>query len=186
MNLRRIAYVLNIFPKLSETFVAGELAELRRRGVELRILSLLPPRHELRHDIIRRAGLDRLVEYDSARFAERVKAFRPDVLHAHFAKEATEQARLLSARSGVPFTFTAHGYDIHRKPPADFHERAIAARALVTVSQANADYIHATFNVPGEHIHVIPCGVDTATFRPAHPVESRPPLILCVARHVEV
>ena len=35
--------------------------------------------------------------------------------------------------------------------------------------QANADYIHATFNVPGEHIHVIPCGVDTETFRPADP-----------------
>ncbi|MFO1512645.1 MAG: hypothetical protein U1F83_06990 [Verrucomicrobiota bacterium] len=43
MSIHRIAYVLHIFPKLSETFVAGELAELRRRGVELRILSLLPP-----------------------------------------------------------------------------------------------------------------------------------------------
>jgi len=186
MKVQRVAYVLNIFPKLSETFIAGELAELRRRGVELRILSLLPPRQELQHDIIRRAGLDQLVEYDPARFAESVKAFHPNLLHAHFAKEATEQARTLSAQTGVPFTFTAHGYDIQRKPPADFRERAIAARAVVTVSRANANYIRETFNVPDEHIHVIPCGVDTEKFRPTDSVQSQPPLILCVARHVAV
>ena len=58
MKVQRIAYVLNIFPKLSEAFIAGELAELRRRGLELRILSLRPPRQELQHGIIRRAGLD--------------------------------------------------------------------------------------------------------------------------------
>ena len=56
---RRVAYVLNIFPKLSETFIAGELAELKRRGVELRILSLLPPRAELQHDLVKRAGSPR-------------------------------------------------------------------------------------------------------------------------------
>ena len=39
----RIAYVVNVFPKLSETFIAGELAELRRRGVGLRVLSLRQP-----------------------------------------------------------------------------------------------------------------------------------------------
>src|SRR6266568_5119488 len=49
---RRIVYVLKVFPKLSETFIAEELAELRRRGIELRILSLLPARGELRHDIV--------------------------------------------------------------------------------------------------------------------------------------
>src|SRR5580765_7801686 len=109
MSPRRIAYVLNIFPKISETFIAGELAELRRRGVELRILSLLPPRNEPQHDLIRRAGLDKLVEYDVSKFADVVRAFQPDLIHAHFAKEATETARKLSIQTGVPFTFTAHG-----------------------------------------------------------------------------
>src|ERR1043166_4129340 len=60
MKIQRLAYVLQIFPKISETFIAGELAELRRRGVEVRILSLLPPRAEIQHRFIRRAGLDRL------------------------------------------------------------------------------------------------------------------------------
>src|SRR5512137_372578 len=105
MTPKRIAYVLNIFPKISETFIAGELAELRRRGVELRILSLLPPRDEPQHAIIQRAGLDKLVEYDVSRFADRIAEFKPDIIHAHFAKEATEKARELARLSGVPFCF---------------------------------------------------------------------------------
>src|SRR5690242_20724541 len=123
----RIAYVLNIFPKLSETFIAGEIAELRRRGVELRILSLLPPREEPRHDFIVRAGLEALTHYDVASFEAVVREFQPDLLHAHFAREATQTARGLAGRCQVPFSFTAHGYDIHRKAPRDFAERAEAA-----------------------------------------------------------
>jgi glycosyltransferase involved in cell wall biosynthesis len=103
--------------------------------------------------------------------------------------------RELSQESGVPFTFTAHGYDIRRKPPADFAERAAAARAVVTVSEANARYIVKAFGVPPEHIRVIPCGVDTDQFRPVessdttgrrlHSMEEIP-WIVCVARHVRV
>src|SRR5881396_64420 len=97
MNPRRIAYVLNIFPKLSETFIAGELAELRRRGVELRILSLLPPREELQHDIIRRTGLNQLTVYEPEKFASVVREFQPQLLHAHFATESTATARELAS-----------------------------------------------------------------------------------------
>src|SRR6267378_7242894 len=61
---RRIVYVLKVFPKLSETFIAEELAELRRRGIELRILSLLPARGGLRHDIVVSTGLEQLTSYE--------------------------------------------------------------------------------------------------------------------------
>lgn len=189
MNIQRIVYVLHIFPKLSETFVAGEMAELRRRGVELRILSLLPPREELQHEIIKRAGLTEITIYNVAKFADVIREFKPHLLHAHFATEATAKARELSALTGVPFTFTAHGYDIHRKPPADFRERALAARGVVTVSDANADHIRKTFNVPREHLHVIPCGVNTDEFCPSQHRQAsftEPSSIVCVARHVAV
>ncbi len=189
-NIKRIAYVLHIFPKLSETFVAGELAELRRRGVELRILSLLPPRQELQHEIIRRAGLADITTYAVAKFADVIREFKPQLLHAHFATEATAKARELSLETGVPFTFTAHGYDIHRKPPADFRERALAAGAVVTVSEANAGYIAKTFGVSRTHVRVIPCGVDTSSFCPLATDTERSaisvPWIVCVARHVAV
>ncbi len=186
MTPKRIAYILNIFPKLSETFIAGEIAELRKRGVEVRIFSLLPPREELQHDIVRSAGLDQITTYDVATFEEGIKKFQPDILHAHFAKEATEKARDLSASCCVPFTFTAHGYDIHRKPPPDFFQRAMASSAVVTVSRANAKHIHRTFQVSRSRIHVIPCGVDTERFCPANGIPPGPPLIVCVARLVAV
>lgn len=185
---RRIVYVLKVFPKISETFIAEELAELCRRGIELRILSLLPPRAGLRHDIVATAGLGELTSYEPKDFSEIVEEFRPQLIHAHFATEATTMAIELATEHGIPFTFTAHGYDIHRKAPADFGARAAAAKAVVTVSQANADYIARTFGVPASHIRIIPCGVDTERFQPAtaNGLMADTPLIVCVARQVAV
>src|ERR1051325_6743374 len=145
---RRIAYAVNVFPKLSETFIANELSELRRRGVELRVLSLRPPQETLRHGLIARAGLDAITHYEPASFSAVLKDFQPELLHAHFATEPAAAARELSAEFGVPFTFTAHGYDIRRKAPSDFAERARAAGAVVTVSRANAEEITRRWGVP--------------------------------------
>src|SRR5262249_37810202 len=103
------------------------------------------------------------------------------VLHAHFATEPTAAARYWSAKLGVKFTFTAHGYDIYRRAPSDFSMRAAAASAVVTVSAANARHLTKSFGIPANHIRVIPCGVDTKRFRPP---EKRTGLrfIVCVAR----
>ena len=181
MNGFRVAYVLRVFPKLSETFVAGELAELSRRGVELRVLSLTEPAEALRHRIVGEAGLDAVTCYEPERFTAELEDFGPHLVHAHFATEATAAARELAATAGVPYTFTAHGYDIYRKPPDDFAARASAAAAVVTVSKANASHIKETFGVSRERLHVIPCGVDVEHFSPnGGPPE--PPLVLAVAR----
>jgi glycosyltransferase involved in cell wall biosynthesis len=191
----RVAYVVNVFPKISETFIAGELAELRRRGVELRVLSLRSPAESWRHEFINSAGLDRIVCYDSAKFPAILREFEPELIHAHFATEPTGAALALAKEFGLPFTFTAHGYDIRRKPPPDFAGRAAAARAVITVSNANARYIAGKFGVPLNHIRVIPCGVDTDRFRPVWAGDrelQRPdsgtqaPLLVCVARQVPV
>src|ERR1051326_2949614 len=89
---QRIVYVLRVFPKLSETFIAEELAELRRRGIDLRILSLLPAPEGLRHDVVRSAGLEGITNYEPGKFLAVVREFRPQLLHAHFATEATALA----------------------------------------------------------------------------------------------
>ena len=186
MSSLRVGYVLNVFPRISETFIAGELAELRRRGVEVLILSLRMPAEEPRHEVIGRAGLLERTFYEEAPFREALRELKPHLLHAHFAREATAKAREIAADLGCPFTFTAHGYDVYRKPPEDFAERAAAAGAVVTVSDANARYIERTFGVPGAHLAVIPCGIDTDSFRPASGPRPDPHRILCVARLVAV
>ena len=38
-----IAYIVKMYPRLSETFITNEITELRRRGVDLRIVSLMEP-----------------------------------------------------------------------------------------------------------------------------------------------
>src|SRR5947209_910776 len=179
--LQRIAYVVNVFPKLSETFIAWELAELRRRGVEVCILSLRPPDEGRRHEFIAQTGLEERTVYNSWEFPAVLREFRPELLHAHFATEPTAAARELAAELRVPFTFTAHGYDIYRKPPADFADRAAAAAAVITVSEANARFIVKTFGVPTAQIHVIRCGVDAERFSP-HGKRLEPPHVVCVAR----
>lgn len=181
MPLTRLAYVLNVFPKISETFIANELAELSRRGVDVCILSLRLPQERLRHSLIARAGLDRKVCYEREAFAQVLRAFQPQLLHAHFATSATEAAAALAVALGVPYCFTAHGYDIYRKPPADFGQRAAAAAALITVCQANAEFVSRSFGVAPEHIRVIPCGIDIERFHPA-PAPPAEPHIVCVAR----
>src|SRR3989442_2301470 len=179
--LGRVAYVVNVFPKLSETFIAWELAELRRRGVKVCILSLRPPDEGRRHEIVREAGLEERVIYDPKEFRAALLEFQPELLHAHFATEPTAAARELAAELRVPFTFTAHGYDIYRKPPADFADRAAAAAALITASEANGGFIVKTFIVPTAQIHVMPCGANAERFSPQGE-RLEPPHVLCVAR----
>src|SRR5687768_15464532 len=43
MAVRRVGYVVNAFPKLSETFIAREVAQLLRCEIDVRILSLRTP-----------------------------------------------------------------------------------------------------------------------------------------------
>lgn len=186
MSGLRVAYVLNVFPRISESFIAGELAELTRRGAEVRILSLRSPAEEPRHDVIENARLLERTSYDEAAFRKTLREFRPHLVHAHFARQATAKAREIAAELDCPFTFTAHGYDVYRRPPEDFGARASAAGAVVTVSQANARYIEGTFGVSAARLSVIPCGVDTERFRPALGPRPVPPRILCVARLVKV
>jgi len=164
---QRLVYVVKKFPKFSETFIASELVELQRRNVQFRVLALCEPEVALRHRFIREACLERATTYGAENFDRMVEEFRPELLHAHFASEATAHARRLAHKFALPFTFTAHGYDIYRDPPADFRDRARGSAALITVSMANARYISRTFRIPLDRIQVIPSGVDMSRFRPA-------------------
>lgn len=181
-DVTRISYVVNVFPKLSETFIANEIAELRRRGVAVQILSRRRPAAELRHAVVIENGLEDITCYEPMEFAPALRRFRPQLIHAHFATRATETARALAAGSGLPYTFTAHRYDLYDRPPADFAERCRAAAAVITVSKANALYMTQVLGAPRASIHVISCGIDTQRFAPAPPHTDGPPWIVCVAR----
>ena len=60
-----VAFVLKGYPRLSETFIAQEIAELERRGLDIRIWSLRHPTDRRRHPIhdLIRAPVGYLPEY---------------------------------------------------------------------------------------------------------------------------
>jgi hypothetical protein len=43
LGLQRLAYLLNGFPCLAETYILQEILELERQGLSLRILALYEP-----------------------------------------------------------------------------------------------------------------------------------------------
>lgn len=182
MTLKRIAYVVNVFPKFSETFIANEIAELKRRGIEVAILSRRFPVESLRHKVVTENDLEALTYYDEDSFLPYLRKFRPQIIHAHFATQPTDLARKLSATLCIPYSLTAHGYDVYRRPPTDFADRCRGANAVVTVSEANAHYMVNTLGAPASNLSVIPCGIDTNWFKPQFPGRSQIPLLVCVAR----
>ncbi len=89
-----------------------------------------------------------------------------DHLHAHFANVPTTTAYIINRVTGIPFSFTAHGSDLHR----DQHmlgEKVAASSCAITVSSFNAAVMRRHTPVSEHHkIDVIYCGTDLATFYP--------------------
>src|SRR5436190_6752951 len=71
----RVAFVLKGYPRLSETFIAQEIAALERRGLEILIVSLRRPTDARRHPVHDeiRAALVYLPEY---LYREPLRVFR--------------------------------------------------------------------------------------------------------------
>ena len=96
--------------------------------------------------------------------ARKLEAAGVQHLHAHFASHPAAVAYVVHALTGIPFSFTAHGSDLHR----DQHmlcEKVAAAKFVVAISSYNRDFmIRVCGESAGERIRVIHCGVDLARF----------------------
>ncbi len=108
-------------------------------------------------------------------------------IHAHFATHPTVAALIIHRLTGIPFSFTAHGSDLHVERRM-LDKKVEAAAFAVTISTYNKELM---MNESGEDarrkIHVIHCGVDPEVFsaRPRSN-EDGPFRILCVASFREV
>ncbi len=109
-------------------------------------------------------------------------------IHAHFANHPALAAFIVHRLTGIPYSFTAHGSDLH----VDRHmlaQKVAAAAFVVTISDFNREVV---VRECGEsvrpRIRVVRCGVDPADFRPAAARRSGdgPLRIVCVASFVDV
>lgn len=100
----------------------------------------------------------------SVLFAYQMKAENIDHVHAHFASHPAAAAFIIHRLAGIPYSFTAHGSDLHR----DRHmlcEKVAEAAFVVAISDYNRELIieecEGNFR---DKIIVIHCGVDTNVF----------------------
>jgi glycosyltransferase involved in cell wall biosynthesis len=86
-------------------------------------------------------------------------------VHAHFASHPAAAGFIIHRLASLPYSFTAHGSDLHR----DRHmlrEKVAEAAFVVTISNYNKEIIVAECGEQfRDQVLVIHCGVDTQVFR---------------------
>ena len=105
----RLAYLYSRYPVLSQTFCDTEMLELERRGVELVIASMYPPKTPVRHEYLGRLrapvhyapekpALERLVKE-----AKRAGRWPESLIERHAQKFGPEYKAALRARNALFF-----------------------------------------------------------------------------------
>lgn len=123
----------------------------------------------------------------AVRIAYEVEAEGIGHVHAHFANHPTVAALIVHRLTGVPFSFTAHGHDIHVERRM-LREKIEAASFAVMISEYNKRLV--LDECPGvdpRKLPVLHCGADTGRFAPRNGApEVNPFSIVCVGSFIEV
>lgn len=94
-------------------------------------------------------------------------------IHAHFASHPTAAAFIIHRLVGIPYSFTAHGSDIHLDKTM-LSEKVTEAAFVVPISSFNKDVIlKACQGQYADKMHVIHCGVDVQVFEQTAKDENR-------------
>lgn len=108
-----------------------------------------------------------------------------DVIHAHFASKSATVARVASALTAIPYSFTAHAKDIFHEDVSfdDLRAKFRDAARIITVSDFNRRYLQQHFPEAQDRIVRIYNGMDLSRlqFSQALPVTPR---IIAVGRLV--
>lgn len=99
-------------------------------------------------------------------FAQDIQQRGIQHVHAHFASHPAAVAWVIRRLTGIPYSFTAHGSDLHRDQHM-LREKVAEADFVVAISQYNRQLIldHCGTEHAGR-VRVIHCGTDTNAFRP--------------------
>jgi glycosyltransferase involved in cell wall biosynthesis len=99
-------------------------------------------------------------------FALRMRALGVQHVHAHFASHPAAAAFIVGRLAGVPWSFTAHGSDLHREQSM-LAEKVAEARFVVAISEFNRRFILERVGERfADRVCVIHCGVDPKRFSP--------------------
>jgi colanic acid/amylovoran biosynthesis glycosyltransferase len=114
-----------------------------------------------------------------------------DRLHAHFASNTAECAAVAGVVASLPYSFTAHAYDIYLRTPRHRNDtlswKVRAAALVVGISDYGAQRLRA-FLAPPERgrVHTVHVGIPMHLFRPSPAAPDDGTVrLLCVARYCE-
>jgi len=197
---KKIAYIVKIFPKISETFILQEILELERLGLNLVILSLRPPTdanvHPHFQQLLSPVLYAPVVLNDGERtdiqqslwttwVTEKIREYDITHLHAHYVTEPTDIAMQVQGRLGISYSFTTHAKDLFLSSKEDVSRKVSGAQFVLTCTEYNKDYLEQMVQ-SDTPIYRVYHGVDLNVFQPPSQKISReepiPPLILSIGR----
>ena len=121
----------------------------------------------------------------SLAFSRRARRLKVTHLHAHWATFPTTAARILGKVADLPFSFTAHAWDLYVQNPT-LKEKVEAAEFVVTCTAYNQSYLKALSPHSERKIVLNYHGVELDRFSKRGKVEKgEVPLLLSVGRLVE-
>jgi colanic acid/amylovoran biosynthesis glycosyltransferase len=163
------------FPKISETFVLGQITELINRGHDVNIISIYKPTEESAHEDIDKYKLLEKTLYINK--SPSSLGFEPneelisslifaDIIHAHFAAYPAYWASKFSRALGIPFVITTHAYDIYVNPNVEnLKEKFGNAAKVIATTAYNKDYLLKLLGAEyASNIEVIKYGIDLSRF----------------------
>lgn len=193
----RLAYFLGTYPQPSETFIAREVEGLRARGHAVRIFSLFAPpggpqcgvaygwasgAARARRKLFPRQALRALTR----RWGAQLAAESYDAVVAHFGSLPSTVA--LAAAADLPCLLSLHARDLYVEAER-LAEKIAAARAVITCTQANVDYLRDRYPAYAEKIQLIYHGLPRTWLDAPIPERQRstgePLRLLAVGRFVE-
>ena len=123
----------------------------------------------------------------TVRFARQLEELDIDHIHAHFASNPALAAWVIHRLTGIPYSFTAHGSDLHVDKTMLATKVRSAAFAITVSSFNKAVMVRTCDESMRGKIHVVHCGVDVDALAPKTDWSSHGPFeILCVASFGDV
>src|SRR5262249_17827316 len=113
-----------------------------------------------------------------------VRRLGTDHLHAHWAVGSATCAMVVSRFLDIPFSFTAHAYDIWRERLL-LPEKIRVARAVVTCTDYNRRHLIEAYDADPARIRTVHHGLSIEHFRPPDARIGSEAVIVSVGRLVE-
>jgi glycosyltransferase involved in cell wall biosynthesis len=112
-----------------------------------------------------KAGQPRWINLDALFYSDIIQKTGANHIHSHFADRAAKTSLAISIWTGLPFTFTVHGYDIFFEPPENYSQLVEKAKYIFTISHFNRAYLIDRFHFQETKVKVIYCGIILKDFQ---------------------